>query len=845
MTRVLPYLWYPSCFALALAGFFILLAQGASPVIAAYVPTTAVGLAVLMLEFRFAEREDWRPARSDLVADAAFMALVQVALPKLLMAVAVIALAGWMHRHAALSLWPHAWPLWAQMIAMVLAVDLLRYWLHRACHTYIPLWRLHEVHHSPDILYVVNVGRFHPLEKVLHFTLDTVPFALLGVAPEVIAGYFVLYSVNGFFQHSNLKLRYGFLNYIVASAQTHRWHHARDPKLAACNFGNTTIVWDLLFGTWYLPGPVGEIGIPNRRYPRGFLAQLAEPFRRRDGRSRRTIRRWLADVLLTLRLRWTGVLAGRRLAASMRDPMRVQRELLARILRDNSSTDFGRDHGFGRIRGHEDYAREVPVSDFEKLRPFIDAELALGSQALTAEPPVRYVRTSGTTGQPKDVPLTASHLEALRRVQRDAVAFQYRNCPEAFEGGIVAMVSPAFEGNLANGKPYGSASGIVAEDTPGAVLEKFVLPTAVSTIEESRVKYLLALRLAIARRDVTYLGAANPTTLLTLIKLYREHHAELLADLHHGTFFLAERVPLAVREAVGKRLSRDPDRADELARIHAVQPIVRIGDLWPSLRLAVTWTCASAGIAVDALRKELAPRTRIMELGYLSSEFRGTITLGRRAGSGLPTFDTHFYEFAERDRWDAGTPSFLTLDQLRKGVDYYVVVTTPSGLYRYFINDVVRVTGFLHATPLLKFMQKGKGATSITGEKLYEAQVLQAVREAMEAMGATARFVMMLADEEARRYRLYVEPEPGIALDAERLAEATDSRLAHLNVEYHAKRESERLAPLQAQWLAPGTGDLFKHECVKQGQREGQFKMVSLDYRRRFAFDLDAHVAPG
>ena len=169
----------------------------------------------------------------------------------MLLVVAMFAIAAWMHEHAPSPWWPHGWTLGAQMVAMVLAVDFVRYWLHRACHTFPALWRLHEVHHSPDILYTLNVGRFHPLEKILHFACDSVPFLLLGVAPEVIAGYFLLYSVNGFFQHSNLRLRYGWLNYVVGSAETHRWHHARDPKTASCNFGNTTIVWDLLFGTWY------------------------------------------------------------------------------------------------------------------------------------------------------------------------------------------------------------------------------------------------------------------------------------------------------------------------------------------------------------------------------------------------------------------------------------------------------------------------------------------------------------------------------------------------------------------------------------------------------------------
>jgi GNAT superfamily N-acetyltransferase len=255
-----------------------------------------------------------------------------------------------------------------------------------------------------------------------------------------------------------------------------------------------------------------------------------------------------------------------------------------------------------------------------------------------------------------------------------------------------------------------------------------------------------------------------------------------------------------------------------------------------------TWTCASAGITVDALRTELSPRTRILELGNLSSEFRGTITLGRHAGTGLPTLDTHFFEFVERDRWDSGKPKFLTLDRIRKGVDYYVIVTTPSGLYRYFINDLVRVQGFLHQVPLLKFVQKGKGVTNITGEKLYETQVLTAVQAATVAMGRSTRFVMMLADQKARSYRLYVEPDSRATGSAERLAQAVDERLRELNVEYAAKRESDRLAAPSAAWLRPETGEAYKRFCVEQGQREGQFKTVAVAYRDGFAFDLEAHI---
>ncbi|MGZ5226720.1 MAG: GH3 family domain-containing protein [Burkholderiales bacterium] len=844
MERGLAYVWYPLFAGTAVFAFGFMLANGSPLVVAAYVPVMVVGIAIVLLEWRFPEHLAWRPRWADIRSDAAFMALIRVTVPRVLAALGAIAIAAWMHEHARSTLWPQDWPLAAQAVLMVVTIDLVRYWLHRACHRFPLLWRLHEVHHSPDILYVLNVGRFHPLEKVLHFCLDTAPFLMLGVAPELIACYFLLYSVNGLFQHSNVRLRYGWLNYIVGSAETHRWHHARDPKTAACNFGNTTIVWDLVFGTWHLPkaSRIEDIGIMDRAYPKDFISQMLAPFRRAPLAWRTTRRSALANALVKLRLRLDLLIGGRRIAALSKDPMKVQRAVLARIVSANAGTTFGQRHEFGRISSIGDYMQRVPINEYEALRPYIDAEIERNERGLTAEPPERYARTSGTTGRPKDVPLNPTHLRALRGIQATSVAFQYRSCPEAFEGAILVIVSPPSEGLMPNGKPYGSASGMVAGNTPAVVQEKFVLPAAVLTISDSRLKYLTILRLALARPDVTYLGSANPTTLLTLAKLYREYETQLLDDLRTGSFFCTHEIPKDVMGAIRSRLEPYPARAAALERVRREHGQVRISDLWPKLRLVVTWTCASAGIAVDALRRELGPHTRILELGYVSSEFRGTITLGRQRGMGLPTLDTHFFEFAEREAWDRGERTCLTLDKLRKGVDYYVIVTTPSGLYRYFINDVVRVSGFLHRTPLLQFRQKGKGVSNITGEKLYEAQVLAAVRAIMDEAQCAARFVMMLADEEACCYRLYVEPAPGPKPAASSLAARVDAKLSEINIEYQAKRESGRLGILSAAWLRPDTGDGYKHACVQQGQREGQFKTVAIAYRRDFRFDLESHV---
>ena len=140
------------------------------------------------------------------------------------------------------------------------------------------MWRLHAVHHSPQLLYWFNVGRFHPIEKAVQYAFDTLPFALLGVSHEVLAAYFVFYALNGFYQHSNCRVRLGPLNYVVSGPELHRWHHSKLVHESNNNFGNNLIVWDVVFGTRFLPKDreVGELGPSGPRVPNGLFPPDAE-----------------------------------------------------------------------------------------------------------------------------------------------------------------------------------------------------------------------------------------------------------------------------------------------------------------------------------------------------------------------------------------------------------------------------------------------------------------------------------------------------------------------------------------------------------------------------------------
>ena len=273
---------YPTVLTFGFGTFAALAAQGLHVTLASYIAVLGGAALVTLHELKLPCRAEWRPGLPEVGADTLFMLVVQVALPYLLSITLVIFLAEQLRVRGFIveGLWPHELPVAAQACLMLVAADFFRYWLHRAFHRFEFMWCYHAVHHSPHRLYWLNVGRFHPIEKAVQFAVDTLPFALLGVSTEVLAAYFVFYAVNGFFQHSNCDVRLGPLNYIVSGPELHRWHHSEFTEESDTNFGNNLIIWDLLFGTRFLPADwaVGRLGLVNRNYPKEFLAQMKTPF---------------------------------------------------------------------------------------------------------------------------------------------------------------------------------------------------------------------------------------------------------------------------------------------------------------------------------------------------------------------------------------------------------------------------------------------------------------------------------------------------------------------------------------------------------------------------------------
>ncbi len=841
---------YPACFLAAILAFIWSSENGYPKWVSAYIPViVCAAVALPLLERLSPYRLDWRPNRDDWHTDALYAIVVQVVLPPLLALLVVLGLSDLTRAYLHSSVWPHHWPILTQGILMVLLVDLMRYWVHRFAHTNATLWRLHAVHHSPHKLYWLNTARFHPLEKTLQFAFDSMPFILLGVNEYVLAFYFVCYSVNGFFQHCNVHLRLGPLSYVFSTAELHRWHHSKILEEANHNYSNTTIIWDIVFGTYYRPRDrdLVRAGIQNDRYPMSFGRQLLGPFVRNLERRDvfvPTLFESAMNLLLKLGFAKVQHTDWRRLENAGHDLAGAQENVLRGIVQQNRETAFGRRHGFAEITSVADYQRRCPVQTYDRLRPYIDEQEKTGEPALTAEAAVLYAKTSGTTGAAKLLPITPTMLAQTRRQQALAGFLQYRACPRGFRGALLGITGAAEEERTATGKAVGAISGVMYEKLPWPMKRKFIVSPAVFAIEDHLTKYLLILQLALATRDITYIATANPSTLVLLMDLTHRYREELLTGIETGQWNFEHSLPPDVVAAVKHKLRPNRVRAAELRELFSARGQAVLRDIWPHVALVATWTGGNCRIPLQTVQAQLPKAAVTMDLGFLASESRATLTVEANSSSGLPVFQDSFFEFVERARWDDRQPEFLTLDRLARGAHYYIFLTTTAGLYRYDLNDVVTVTGHRHGIPLIEFLQKGRGVTNITGEKLYEMQVTQATADTAEQLSLTFPFFIALADRTAGRYEFYFELPGCDARDTQELSERLDENLGRRNEEYRAKRASARLKPLLARRLRSGTATSFRAHLVNRGQKDSQFKIQCLAYKDEVGFDFQSVLAP-
>jgi GH3 auxin-responsive promoter len=266
-------------------------------------------------------------------------------------------------------------------------------------------------------------------------------------------------------------------------------------------------------------------------------------------------------------------------------------------------------------------------------------------------------------------------------------------------------------------------------------------------------------------------------------------------------------------------------RAKELREADPNQP----GKLWPNLRVISCWGDGHAEIAVACL-KRLFPGISVQRKGLLSTEAVVTIPF---AGQQVLAVASHFFEFLD------GEGRIHLAHDLQQGEEYEVIVTTGSGLYRYRLQDRVRVTGFLQNVPSLRFLGRTGNVSDRFGEKLSEAFVTCVIQELIANLPSPPRFALLAPDESQSglRYTLFLEgggeahPEIVTRLDT----------LLRQNPHYALSRDLGQLQPPGLFLISACGYETFAARESSKGKRLGDIKPSSLSietsWSQRFAGD--------
>ena len=532
------------------------------------------------------------------------------------------------------------------------------------------------------------------------------------------------------------------------------------------------------------------------------------------------------------------------LARASRNPEKASARTLRKILNLAKNTAYGKEHHFGAIvkaRKPEQlfrlYEKSVKASEYESFRPYVERHKHGEANVLIPGKPLMYATTSGTTSKPKWIPISQKYMKDVYDVMSHIWLDNFaRVRPKFLSGGLVVSVAKVVEGYAEDGTIFGSVSGVTAKKIPSIIRKRFVTPPEVYDISDYTARYYVMMRLAIAH-SVSYIVAPNPSTLLELIHNAEEYFDDYIEDIEKGSISEKFDVSPEIRSVLAGFTIPDPERADFLRRVKEKcggKP--QLKDWWPDMQLLSSWKCGNTAIAAEKVQQQLPAGCCYQELGYFASECRFGLVLDEGIDSTLfPNY--HYYEFIEESDLENPEPRFLRLHELEQGKRYCIYVTTFSGLYRYNMNDLVEVGGWNGKTPKIHMVQKVNGIVSITGEKLYEKQFIEAVHEAERQSGLKANFFIGFADPEEACYDFYYEFEKRKIRrsKAEAFTKIVDSQLMEMNIEYQSKRASHRLKEPKTFVLKRNAYDYFKRRSLLEGARDGQFKLVMLlqDKRRQ------------
>jgi hypothetical protein len=476
-------------------------------------------------------------------------------------------------------------------------------------------------------------------------------------------------------------------------------------------------------------------------------------------------------------------------------PHEVQEKCLKTLLYQAKDTEWGRRYDYRTIHDIDAFRERVPVSDYNTLKSFI-TRIRQGEQNILWPTAIRwYARSSGTTSdKSKYIPVSEASLkECHYRGGKDMLALYFLNHPESrmFDGKGVAMTGSLRMTKTATTLLYdGDLSAIIVQNLPRWA--EFVrLPGRhIALMEDWEVKIDKMAKRTV-KRNITNLLGVPSWTLLFLKKIL---------------------------EKTGRS---------------------NILEVWPRMEVFF-----HGGVNFNPYReqfRQIIPSDRMTYFEtYNASEGFFGIQDQKDSDELLLMLDYGiYYEFLPMSQVDHDHPKALTLSEVKKNVNYAMVISTNAGLWRYLIGDTIRFTSL--APYRIQISGRTKNFINAVGEEVIVDNVERALTMACQRCNAsvneyTGAPIYFNDNQNAAHEWLIEFNEP--PADLEVFTGIFDTALQSLNSDYEAKRHQDMILrkPVIHE-MPPGT---FYKWLKKKGKLGGQNKVPRLSNDRAFVEEIMA-----
>ena len=477
------------------------------------------------------------------------------------------------------------------------------------------------------------------------------------------------------------------------------------------------------------------------------------------------------------------------------DPAGAQFHVWQDLVANGQYTEFGRKFNFSQLQSPADFKRSVPLQDYDSLKPYID-RMMQGEENLLWNTPVSwFAKSSGTTSdKSKFIPISEESLKDNHyRASKDVLSFYYASHPDSdLLTGKSLVIGGSHQISHFNEEiQYGDLSAVIVQNSPfwSSWIRTPDMSILLMDEWESKIEKLAQ---ATINENVTSM-AGVPTWLIVLLK--------------------------RILEITGKK---------------------NIKEVWPALELYM-----HGGVSFipykQQFEKLIGAPINYLEMYNASEGFFAAQDDVNKEGMLLMCDHGIYYEFIAADQYGNENAETLSIDQVEKGKNYALVISTNGGLWRYVIGDTIQFTSlFPHR---IKVSGRIKHYINAFGEEVIVDNSDKAIAIASEKLGvivkdySAAPVYFSEADNGAHEWLIEFETPPS---NINEFILELDRALQSINSDYEAKRYRD--IALRMPIVRPVPPNTFTNWLSSKGKLGGQHKVPRLCNDRKFIDEISRFI---